>query len=218
MVELLSELTPSFSALYQGVISSLPAWAQNFINLFLWSLLMVIYAIFVWKFYRWIAKKNLFELNLSKFNRSEHAVLAKLFGAVIYFVEYLIILPFMVFIWFGAFTIFLMLLTKDLELNIILFVAVAIVAAIRMTSYYKEELARDLAKTIPFTILAVAATQGLFFDSGQLLSNFVRIPEFLSDIWIYLIFIVAVEFILRVLDILFLAFDLHSEEEVRTGD
>jgi len=172
----------------------------------------------VWKFYRWIAKKNLLELNLSRFNHSQHAVIAKLFGALIYFVEYLIILPFVVFLWFGIFTLFLILLTKSLELEAILFVAVVIVTAIRMTSYYKEDLARDIAKTIPFTLLAVAVTQELFFNSVNILNNLSIMPGFFSDIWIYLIFIVAVEFFLRILDIIFIAFDLHSDEEVKKED
>lgn len=211
-------LAPSFSGLYEGIISSLPSWAQNFIHLFFWSILLVVYSIFVWKFYRWIAKKNIFELNLSKYNRSEHVVLVKLFGALMYFLEYLIILPFIVFLWFGIFTIFLALLTSNIEISSLLFMSVVIVTAIRITSYYKEDLARDIAKTIPFTIIAVAVTQELFFKSGQVFTSLSIIPEFFSDIWIYLGFIVIVEFILRVLDTLFIAFDLENEQDVKTVD
>ena len=104
----------------------------------------------------WVAKKNILELNLSKFNKSEHAVISKIIGGLIYFLEYLIILPFVVFLWFGVFTIFLILLTDTLEVNTILVIGVVIVAAIRMTAYYKENLSKELAKLIPLTLLVVA--------------------------------------------------------------
>jgi len=64
----------------------------------------------------------------------------------------------------------------------------------------------------------VAVTQELFFNSVNILNNLSIMPGFFSDIWIYLIFIVAVEFFLRILDIIFIAFDLHSDEEVKKED
>ena len=207
----------SLSALYSGILQFLPSWAQNFLNLFFWSILMVIYAIFIWKFYRWIAKKDILELNLARFNRSEHVIIAKIIGSLMYFIEYIIILPVVVFLWFGVFTVFLMLLTENLELQTILLISVTIVAAIRMTSYYKEELARDLAKMIPLTLLAVAITQGLF-NFEKILFQIQLLPSFFSDIWTYLLFIVVVEFILRFLDVIFIAFDLYEEHEVKALD
>jgi len=201
---------------YMNFFESLPSWTQNFLNLLFWSFLIVLYGIFVWKLYRWIAKKDILELNLSRYNTST-SILAKLFGGIIYFLEYIVILPFVVFLWFAVFTIFLLLLTENLEISTLLFISVTVVAAIRMTAYYKEDLARDLAKMIPLTLLGVAITQGLF-NFEKFLSQLSLIPQFFSDIWIYLIFIVVVEFFLRVLDILFLAFDLYDESEVKAQE
>ncbi len=205
------------SGFYSGIIQTLPTWLQNFINLFLLSLLIVVYSVFIWKFYRWISKKDILELNLSRFNKSEHEFVAKVFGAFIYFVEYLVILPFVVFLWFGIFVIFLMLLTKALSVQTILVVCVVIVAAIRMTAYYKEDLSRDLAKLIPFNLLALAIAQGLF-DFPKIIDQILVLPSFFSEIWIYLIFIVVLEFILRFLDIIFEALGLSSEREVKEAD
>jgi len=203
--------------IYNGIFLMFPHWAQNFLNLFFWSLLIVIYAIFIWKFYRWIAKKDILKLNLDRFNTSEHPIISKITGGILYFVEYLIILPFVVFLWFGVFTIFLMLLTKSLELKTLLVIAVTVVVAIRMTAYYKEDLARDLAKIIPLTLLAVAITQGLF-DFEKVINQIQILPNFFSDIWVYLIFIIAVELFLRVLDVIFIAFKLYDEREVKAID
>ncbi len=210
-------LAGSLGNLYSGFVQMLPSWSQNYVSLFLWSILLVIYSIFIWKFYRWIARKDILKLNLSRFNHSEHIVFSKIIGGGIYFLEYLIILPAVVFLWFGVFTFFLMLLTKALELQTILIISVTIVAAIRMTSYYKEELARDLAKLIPFTLLTVAISQGLF-DFNKIIEQIQLIPTFFSEIWTYLIFIVILEFFLRILDIIFMAFGIYDEREIKAED
>ena len=110
-----------------------------------------------------------------------------------------------------------MLLTKALSVQTILVVCVVIVAAIRMTAYYKEDLSRDLAKLIPFNLLALAIAQGLF-DFPKIIDQILVLPSFFSEIWIYLIFIVVLEFILRFLDIIFEALGLSSEREVKEAD
>ncbi len=206
-----------FRELYNGFFLTLPNWIQEFLNLFFWSLLMVIYAIFIWKFYRWIAKKDILKLNLDKFNTSEHPTTSKIVGGILYFIEYIIILPFVVFLWFGVFTIFLMLLTETLELKTLLVIAVTVVVAIRMTSYYKEDLARDLAKIIPLTLLAVAITQGLF-NFEKIINQIQILPAFFSNIWFYLLFIITIELLLRIVDVIFIAFKLYDEREIKAID
>src|SRR3989339_817358 len=93
---------------YKSLVLTLPVWLMDFVNLFLLVFLIVIYSVFVWKFYRLISTKNLIELNLSQYNRSEHPVLTKLLAGTLYFVEYIVVLPFLIFFWFGDFTIFLL--------------------------------------------------------------------------------------------------------------
>jgi len=199
------------SEAYTAFISTLPNWAQNFISLFLLVLLVVIYAILIWKFYRWIATKNIIELNLNKYNKSEHPFLAKVLAGFFYFLEYIIIIPFLIFIWFGVFTFFLIVLTDKLEVSALLIVSATIIAAIRMTSYYKEELAKDLAKLLPFTLLAVSIINPNFFNIDRIISQISQLPSFFSQILIYLLFIVILEIILRFFEFIFSLFSLHEE-------
>jgi len=199
------------SEAYTAFISTLPNWAQNFISLFLLVLLVVIYDILIWKFYRWIATKNIIELNLNKYNKSEHPFLAKVLAGFFYFLEYIIIIPFLIFIWFGVFTFFLIVLTDKLEVSALLIVSATIIAAIRMTSYYKEELAKDLAKLLPFTLLAVSIINPNFFNIDRIISQISQLPSFFSQILIYLLFIVILEIILRFFDFIFSLFSLHEE-------
>lgn len=215
MAEVVGNINSTFVEVFQNFSNILPLWAQNFINLFFLSLLMVVYAILIWKFYRWISKKDLIELNLRKYNRYENPFMEKIMAAMLYFLEYLVILPFMVFVWFSFFTIFLMLLTENLELKTILVISVTVVAAIRMTAYYKEDLARDLAKMLPLTLLAVAITQGII-SFEKILNQIMALPEFFSHIWTYLLFIVIIEFILRLVDVLFTSFNIYEEKSVTT--
>jgi hypothetical protein len=203
--------------LYREFLLYLPGWAQEFINLFLISVTIVIYAILVWKFYRWIAKKDILELNLKRYNQLQHRVLAKTLAVLIYFLEYIIILPIIVFIWFSIFTLFLIMLTENINIQIILLSSVTIIAAIRITAYYKEELSRDIAKLFPLTLLAVAVTQGLVsFD--KLITQLSLIPSFFSNFWTYLFFIMIVEFFLRVLDLFFSAIGIENEREIKAKE
>ncbi len=206
-------LAPAIIGTYSSFFSGLPVWIQDFLGLFFWALLIMLYSIFIWKFCKWISKKDILELNLSRFNKSDHAVVEKIVGGIIYFFEYLVILPFVVFLWFGVFTIFLVLMTKSLDLSTLLIISVVVVAAIRMTAYYKQPLSQDLAKLIPFNLLALAITQGLF-DFPKVFGQIQEIPNFFSQIWVYLVFIVILEFILRLVDIIFITFEVYDEKDI----
>lgn len=213
MEEILTSFGNNLIVIYNSFILTLPSWAQHFIALFLLVLLIVAYSIFIWKLYRFVARKNIFELNLNKYNKSEHSVLAKFLASIFYILEYIIVLPFLIFFWFAIFTIFLIFLTENLEIQNLLIIAATIIAAIRMTSYYNENLSKDLAKLLPFTLLAVSVLSPDFFDINRILSHFSRIPEFFNQIIIYLLFIIFLEIILRFFDFIFSLFDLTDTIE-----
>lgn len=203
---------------YGVFVSSLPSWAQNFINLFLLVLLVFFYSFFIWKFYRFVAKKNILELNLNQYNKTEHPFFTKVVAIGFYLLEYIIILPFMIFFWFGIFTLFLIFLTDSLEIGTLLTMAAVIVAAIRLTCYYKEDLAKDLAKLLPLTLLSTALLNQSAFSFERVLTHFSAIPGYLSRILIYLLFIVIVEVFLRFFDFLFSLFGLEEPEESVTEE
>ncbi len=196
---------------YSLFVATLPEWTQHFISFFLLALLILIYSIFIWKFYRWVSTKNLLELNLNKYNTSQHPALSKLLAVCFYLLEYIIILPFLIFFWFLIFTLFLLLLTENLPINTLLIISATIIAAIRLTAYYKEELSREIAKLIPFTLLGVSLVSSNFFDISRVISQISEIPQFMSQILSYLIFIVALEIVLRIFEFLFSIFNLKEE-------
>jgi len=201
---------------YDTFINALPSFAGRFVSLFLLVLLVVFYSVFIWKLYRFIARKNILELNLNKYNRSEHAFFTKLLAGIFYFLEYIIILPFLVFLWFTAFTFFLIILSEEgMDVGSILTISAIIIAAIRMTSYYSEDLSKDLAKLLPFTLLAFFVLNFTSFNVEKVIGHITKIPLFFENILIYLGFIILLELILRFFDFIFSFFGLEEVPNVQ---
>ena len=201
--------------LYSAFVNSLPTFGKNFLNLFMLSVLILIYAVLIWKFYRFIAKKNLFNLNLNQFNRIESGFLKKLVKGFFNTIEYIVILPIAVFVWYSVFTIFLIFLTENIPVSTLLILSATVVTAVRMAAYYKEDLSRDLAKLLPFTLLGVSLTQSGLIDFNVVLSNISQIPTFFNDVLTYLAFIIIIEFVLRILEVLFLVLGVTTKEELK---
>ena len=205
----------SISIIYKAFLDVLPLWAQDFVSLFLLVSLVLLYTIFVWKFYRFISKKNIIELDLNQYNKSEHAFLEKFLSGVFYLVEYIIILPFLIFFWFAILTLFLMVLTETLEIGALLLLSATIIAAIRMASYYNEDVARELAKILPFTLLGISIINPGFFDVSRIIADLAKLPSFFQNIFNYLLFIILLEIILRFFDFILSLFGIQDEVPVK---
>lgn len=203
---------------YEIFVSTLPQIIQNFLNLFLFVLLIVIYAVFIWKLYRFIGTKNIFKFDLNKYNRTGHPFLTKIVAAGFYLLEYILVIPFIIFFWYAIFTFFLILFVEGaVAINTILFISAVAIAAIRMSSYlpkYGENLAKELAKILPFTFLAVSVLNPNIFTNivGRLSERFSEISIFFGGIITYLIFIILLEIILRFFEFIFNILEVEDVE------
>jgi len=213
MADGFGEIVDGIAGAYNSFLNGLPNWVQNFVNLFLLVIIILIYSIIIWKFYRFIAIKNVFGLNLNKYNKPGYSFKTKIFAGTFYFLEYIIIIPFIIFFGFALFTFFLILLTTGIEISVLLIVAAVIIAAVRMASYYKEDLSRELAKLLPLNLLAIAMLTPNFFNLERVLQNFAKLSTFFSDIIIYFLFIIILEILLRFFDFIFSLFGLEEEGE-----
>ena len=194
-----------------NIFDSIPEGYKIYLNLGIFIILITLYAIFVWNFYRFIGKRDLLELNLSQYNTTDHPSTNKFFAVVLFILEYIIILPIIVFFWFAVMATILLILAKDQSIGDILLISAVIVGAIRITAYYKEDLSRDLAKMFPFTILAVALLSPGFFNLQDTMLKLSEIPALFSNILFYLIVIAALEFVLR---LVYLIMPPINEEKV----
>ena len=184
---------------FQGIIDSIPPDQKLFVSLVVYTLLIFMYALFIWKFYRFLASREIIQLNLKQYNYSGHPGIEKIFAVVLYTLEYLIVLPFLVVFWFAILSIFLLVLSESQNTQQILLVSAAIIASTRLTAYVSEDLSKDLAKILPFTVLAAFILSAEFFDTSSVLTKISHVPGLLGEIAIFLVFIFIIEFILRAL-------------------
>ncbi len=190
---LITDLISDYS---QGFLDSLPEDYKVLFSLLLYTIFIAIYAIFIWKFYKFLAKKEIIELNLGQYNHSNHPRLDKFLAIVLYTIEYLIILPFLVLFWFTILSLFLLLLSEQGAYETLL-IGAAIIASTRITSYISEDLSKDLAKILPFTVLGLFIIKEDFFNISDTFLKIKEIPTLFNNILLFLLFIFAIEFILR---------------------
>lgn len=183
----------------QDTLNVFPDDQKVLFSLIVYTILILMYSIFIWKFYRFLASRDIIQLNLSQYNYSNHPVLEKVAAVGLYALEYLIILPFLVFFWFAILSIFLLVLSESQNTLQILLISAAIIASTRVTSYISEDLSKDLAKILPFTILAAFILGTSFFDSDLVITKISQIPSLFDNIVTFVVFIFIIEFVFRIL-------------------
>ena len=111
-------------------------------------------------------------------------------------------MPCLIFFWFSIFGLSMIVFT-NLHIDVILVVSTVIVAAIRITAYFDEVIAKEVAKLLPLNLLAISLLVPGFFEFERLINNLNQVPSFLSQIFYYLGFIVLLEVILRFFELIF---------------
>jgi len=208
-----AELVDGLSIGYGEITGGLGLDYANLVNVFIFAILIALYSVFTWKFYRSLSKKDLLNLNLAQYNKTSHPIANKFFATIFYLIEYVVILPFLIFFWFAILALIIIVLSDELLASQVIVVSAAIVTAVRILSYYEEDLSRDLAKIFPFTILTLFIINPTFFNLGRVIENLSQIPGFLKTIVLFLVLIIAVELLLRTIDLILRLFRDDEEEE-----
>ena len=196
---------------YNQLISSLPPAAGNFVNLFGAVLLVVISVVFIWKLDHLISKKNTLNLNLSKYQSGDYAASEKFAAAMLYFLEYIIIIPFFIFAWFSAFALLIIMFTDNLSIDFILFISAIIVTSVRMMAYYKESISNELAKLLPLNLLAYSILTSSVIGIQKVVSKISELPGAAENALTYFAFIIIIEGILRFFEFVFSMFGLDRD-------
>ena len=160
---------------------------------------MVAYCVFVFKFYTFMARKNIFELNLYQYNKVAHAGLKKFLEVIFYLVEYIILFPIFTLVWVLVISALLYFMSENTALATVMLGSVAVVATVRITAYFSEQLSRDVAKLLPFGLLAFVLTKISAFSLPHYSAFLEQLPEIWKIGLYYLIFIIILEFIFRIL-------------------
>lgn len=169
----------------------------NLFNLGIYVAGMVLYAVVIWFFYRNLAKKEIFWGKIEQPKQGFFKFLSGIWGFFRYLIKSLIIFPLITFIWFLILGGFLLFLSKSQDVAHILLMSMSIIAAARVTAYFNEDLAKDVAKLVPFGLLGVFIVDPGYFSMSATILKFQSIPTFIHLILQYMIAIVLLEFILR---------------------
>jgi len=156
---------------------------------------VVIYSIFIFKFYRFLACRDIIKVDFSRYSN----VGLQFSRGIGYLLQNIFLLPVIVFFWFAILAILLGFLGKDQAIENILMSSIVLVSGIRVAAYYNEDLSRDLAKMLPFALLAIYLINRSYLEFEVSFELLKSIPEYWTLLVYYFVFIIALEFVLRIL-------------------
>jgi len=160
------------------------------LSLFTWLfsiiIIIAIYSVVIYHFYRYIARRDVFKPSERKHSKA------------IGLLKYFFMFPFVAMLFFIGFSLIFIFLTDSYEILDILYVTFAIIIAIRITAYYTEDLSKDVAKMLPFAILGVFLIDSSYFSIETVGQRINMLPKNINAIIQFLILIILVEWILRI--------------------
>ena len=188
-----------FNEIFQNVISE-----SSIYDLIGFSIGMVIYGVFVYHFYKFLSKRDIFSINIGeKITNAKFKPTGKkksVAPRVVAFISTkLFIFPFVIFLWFIGYSSFMFLLVQNMPSETIFLVSSGLIIAIRISAYYKEDLSRDIAKLVPFTLLGIFLFNPQFYSFSDSLARLFEIPSFIIQITSFLILAMIVEITLSTL-------------------
>jgi len=186
------------------------------------SIGMVIYGIFVYHFYRFLSKRDMFSIDLDtrlsyKKFRSTGETISAAPRIVAFIAMNFFIFPFVAFLWFLGYSSIMFLLVHQLPTATIFLVSSALIVAVRISAYYSEDLSRDLAKLLPFALLGIFLYNPQFFSIEDITNRLKEIPSFIIQIASFIVVAMLVEIVLSVLYLIKLKF-IHKKEKSKKID
>ncbi|QLH06819.1 hypothetical protein [Nitrosopumilus ureiphilus] len=167
----------------------------SFTELIAYSIGMVIYGIFIWNFYRFLARREMIPLGLKKYQTDGK----KITSIIAYIFKYVIVFPLVVLVWFVVYSTFLFFMAPDIPTEHVFLIVISLVVTVRISAYYKEDLAKDFAKLIPFALLGIFLTSNIFFTPNDIIDRAYGFIPFLGKIIGFVTYAIIVEAILRIL-------------------
>ena len=164
---------------------------------------VTLYGVFVFHFYRFLARKEIFRLNLGNHNEARHPFFRKTVAVAFYLFKNLFLFPLFVAFWFLIMSGLLLLMGKNNSVDSVMLAAIGIVAAIRICAYYNGALATDIAKILPFALLGIMLIDSTLVRIPQSTDSIQQAAMHLETMVYYLSGVVALEFVLRMLSGIF---------------
>ncbi|MFB5609420.1 MAG: hypothetical protein ACE5Q5_04265 [Nitrosarchaeum sp.] len=183
---------------------------------------MVLYGIFVYHFYKFLSKRDMFSINLEqrlsskKFSSSGKS--SSVANRIIAFIAMnFFIFPFVAFLWFVGYSSIMFLLVHQLPTATIFLVSSALIIAVRISAYYREDLSKDLAKLLPFALLGIFLYNPQFYAFDQIIIRLKEIPSFIFQITAFIAVSMFLEIVLSILYLIKIKF-FHGKENYKKTD
>lgn len=197
MAEVIENIVNWAEAANSSLSSSLSSEILLGVQLFSFALFIALFSFMIWKFYNMLSRKNFIHLDLSQYNTSRHPALKKVFAVLLYFIEYIFIMPLLILLWFVLLSAVLLFLASERGAVQILMISGALVLAIRMLAYYNEEVSKELSKLFPLIALSVFLLTPGSFEIKNLTAKFSVLPGLFDNIIYFLVVIFLLEIIMR---------------------
>ncbi|MCP4647810.1 MAG: hypothetical protein GY852_08805 [bacterium] len=165
----------------------------NLTNFFTTAFGIAAYAVILGTFYNNFSRQKFFILEHTKGETAKD----QLIHFITLIAKYTFAFPIITFVWFMFLTIFLVFLGNQ-EVANVMYISIAVVAAIRITSYWDEGIAGDLAKMLPLGLLAYFISDPSFLDASTFEVKFFEITQLLPLAIPFFIYIVLLEWALRI--------------------
>ena len=166
---------------------------------FAYTMGLFIYVWLIWHLYRFVATRDIFGKHLSIHHPGVTGFLEDLILGIFRLGKYGILFPIVSFVWFGGYVALLFVVAQNQTVEQITLIAIGLVAAARMLSYYKEDMAQELAKTIAIVILGVALVEPDFFQLELVASRLESVPLLWSSLLPFIVYLSLLELSLRIL-------------------
>ncbi len=165
------------------------------------ALVLAMYTMIVFYFCRFIARRDLFRFQHVALNNlvAHNAILRVLLFSSIWIFRYCLIFPLLAYGWFFMLTVMLAILYNSKEPAHLIIISMSVITAVRVTAYFEEDLARDIARILPFALLGLFVANLADIDieaTSQLLRESGNEWERLLYYWVY---VILQEIVLRLL-------------------
>lgn len=127
---------------------------------------IVMYSGLVFRFYRLLARRTMISIDTTTDKEGFIGWLSRQNKRLIFIILYVVLTPTLIGFWALVLSAILVILNGGQQLSSVAELAVAVVGAIRITSYFSENLAQDLSKMLPFAVLGVFLADGSLDLSG----------------------------------------------------
>ena len=155
------------------------------------------YSIFVFIFYRNLAKRDLITLNLDKYSNNLTGKIKKYIKSITFVIQYILIIPILLTFWTLVLAIILTLLSPDADHSRNALIATSVVGSVRILSYWTEDLSRDVAKMLPFGVLGVFLVGDAQVQVSEIRELLQSLEEIATSFVSSLFLIAVVEGVLR---------------------